>query len=69
MLSRVLGPQRLRDLAGVIIFGVLSMTMINKPPSAATHDRQKRGAASRSGPLSARSKAETRQERAPACSW
>ena len=30
MLSRVLGPQRLRDLAGVIIFGVLSMTMINK---------------------------------------
>jgi hypothetical protein len=30
MLSRILGPQKLRDLAGVIIFSMLSLAMVNK---------------------------------------
>lgn len=30
MLSRLIGPDRLRDLAGVIIFSVLSLAMVNK---------------------------------------
>ncbi len=30
MLSRVLGPERLRHLAGVIIFGMLSAAMVHK---------------------------------------
>ena len=30
MLSRILGPDRLRDLAGVIIFSMLSLAMVNK---------------------------------------
>ena len=30
MLSRIIGPDRLRDLAGVIIFSMLSLAMVNK---------------------------------------
>ena len=30
MLSRILGPDRLRDLAGVIIFSMLSLAMVSK---------------------------------------
>ena len=30
MLSRILGPDRLRDLAGVIIFSMLSLVMVTK---------------------------------------